>query len=73
MLYYNMVSKRRTVSKKRTVSKSKRNLSGGKRKLNEYFKRMLSAKKAGAKSFTYNNNTYVGRIHKRLGMIYKSK
>jgi len=29
-----------------------------KRKMNEYFKKMLAAKKSGAKSFTYKGNTY---------------
>ena len=29
-----------------------------KRKMNEYFKKMLAAKKSGAKSFTYKDKTY---------------
>ena len=31
---------------------------GGKRKVNEYFRRMLDAKKNKSPSFTYNGNTY---------------
>lgn len=42
-----------------------------KRKLNAFFKKMLEAKKSKSKSFTYKGNKYVGRTHKRLGMIYK--
>ena len=44
---------------------------GGKRKLNEFFKVMLKAKKAGAASFKYKGKTYKGRKHHRLGMVYK--
>ena len=44
---------------------------GGKRKLNAFFKAMLSAKKSKAKSFSYKGKTYVGKKHHRLGMIYK--
>ena len=46
---------------------------GGKRKLNAFFKAMLAAKKSKAASFKYNGKTYVGKPHKRLGMIYKKK
>jgi len=46
---------------------------GGKRKLNAFFKAMLAAKKSKAASFQYNGKTYVGKAHKRLGMIYKKK
>ena len=46
---------------------------GGKRKLNAFFKAMLEAKKSKAKSFSYKGKTYVGKQHKRLGMIYKKK
>ena len=46
---------------------------GGKRKLNAFFKAMLEAKKSKAKSFSYKGKTYVGKEHKRLGMIYKKK
>lgn len=42
-----------------------------KRKVNEYFKMMLEAKKAGKPSFVYKGNTYKGTKHERLGMIYK--
>tara|TARA_B100001093_G_scaffold514632_1_gene589099 strand:- start:474 stop:902 length:429 start_codon:yes stop_codon:yes gene_type:complete len=46
---------------------------GGKRKLNAFFKAMLDAKKTKAKSFQYKGKTYVGKAHKRLGMIYSKK
>ena len=62
--------------KQRGASRSKRRSvkrGGPKRKLNAYFKTMLSAKKKGLASFSYKNKTYVGRKHKRLGMIYSSK
>ena len=42
-----------------------------KRKVNEYFKMMLEAKKANKASFVYKGNTYKGTKHERLGMIYK--
>lgn len=55
------------------VRKSKRNKKSGKRKLNNYFKAMLSAKKQNLSSFMYNNKKYVGMKHKHLGMIYKKQ
>ena len=58
--------------KQRGARRSKKR-SGTKRKLNLYFKTMLSAKKKGLASFSYKNKTYFGRKHKRLGMIYSSK
>ena len=42
-----------------------------KRKVNEYFKMMLEAKKAGKPSFIYKGNTYKGTKHEKLGMVYK--
>ena len=42
-----------------------------KRKVNEYFKMMLEAKKAGKPSFIYKGSTYKGTKHEKLGMIYK--
>ena len=42
-----------------------------KRPLNQYFKQMLSAKKAGLSSFQYKNKTYSGKDHPKLGMIYR--
>jgi hypothetical protein len=62
--------------KQRGSGRSKRRSAkrgGPKRKLNAYFKQMLSAKKQGLSSFSYKNKTYVGRKHARLGMIYSSK
>jgi len=44
-----------------------------KKKMNAYFTKMIAAKKKGASSFTYNGNTYVGKKHPRLGMVYKKK
>ena len=55
------------ISRKRSVTKKK----GTKRKLNAYFKQMLQAKRSKAASFMYKGKKYVGRSHKRLGMIYK--
>ena len=43
------------------------------KKLNEFFQKMLKAKKEGAKSFEYKNKTYYGREHDKLGMVYSSK
>jgi hypothetical protein len=53
-------------SKKHTPGKTKK-----KRKMNEYFKMMLAAKKAGKPSFVYKGHTYKGTKHPRLGMVYK--
>ena len=53
--------------RRKTAKKGKK----GKRKLNEFFKVMLKAKKAGAASFKYKGKTYKGRKHHRLGMVYK--
>ncbi len=44
---------------------------GGKRKINNFFKMMLDAKKSNKKSFKYNNQLYIGKKNKKLGMIYK--
>jgi hypothetical protein len=44
-----------------------------KRKLNEYFTKMLAAKRKGAKSFTHNGNTYVAKKAKTGITIYKKK
>lgn len=60
---------KKTVRKSRKTKKKR----GKKRKLNKFFALMLKAKKSGAKSFKYNGKTYVGKKHKRLGMIYKKK
>ena len=57
--------------KRRKGRKTSKKQKGGKRKLNAYFKAMLSAKKSGAASFKYKGKTYKGRKHSRLGMIYK--
>jgi len=45
----------------------------GGRKLNNYFKIMLAAKKSKKKSFKYKGNTYNGKQHALLGMIYKKQ
>ena len=50
---------------------SKKNRS--KRPLNAYFKKMLEAKITKAASFMYKGKKYVGKSHKRLGMIYKKQ
>ena len=63
------LTEEQTGGKRRKTKKQK----GGKRKLNAFFKAMLEAKKSKAKSFSYKGKTYVGKQHKRLGMIYKKK
>jgi hypothetical protein len=40
---------------------------------NEYFTKMLKAKKEGAKSFTHNGKTYVQAKTKTGMIIYKTK
>ena len=60
-------------AKKVKRSKSKKTKRKGKKKMNEFFTLMLAAKKKKAASFVYKGKTYVGRAHKRLGMIYKKK
>ena len=42
-----------------------------KRPLNGFFKLMLKAKKNGDESFVYNGQTYKGKKHPKLKMIYK--
>ena len=42
-----------------------------KRPLNAFFKLMLKAKNKGDESFVYNGNTYKGKKHPKLRMIYK--
>ena len=63
------LTEEQTGGKRRKTKKQK----GGKRKLNAFFKAMLEAKNSKAKSFSYKGKTYVGKQHKRLGMIYKKK
>ena len=63
-------SKKRSKNKSAKKTKKKRRR---KKKLNKFFALMLAAKKKGAASFKYKGKTYVGRKHKRLGMIYKKK
>ena len=41
------------------------------KKLNEYFKTMLEAKKNKKKYFMYKVNKYVGTLNNKLCMIYK--
>ena len=42
-----------------------------KKKPNEFFKKMIEAKRKGLPSFEYNGNTYKGTKHATLGMVYK--
>jgi len=65
-----VLGKNRKVSRKNRPVKSNKSKS---KKLNEYFVKMLKAKKEGAQSFEYKNKTYYGREHDRLGMVYSSK
>ena len=66
-------SKKQRKSKSARKSRKTKKKRRRKRKLNQYFKLMLAAKKKGLTSFKYKGSTYVGRKHKRLGMIYKKK
>ena len=43
------------------------------KKMNEFFKKMVKAKKSGAKSFTYKGKTYVSKKSKTGMTIYKRK
>jgi hypothetical protein len=43
------------------------------REKNEYFKKMLEAKKSGAQSFTYNGKTYVASKSKTGLVVYKAQ
>ena len=52
--------------------KKKRRKSGGKRKLNGYFKAMLHAKKHKLHSFNYKGNKYVQKKHKHLTLYKKA-
>ena len=54
-------------------SKKSKKSKGKKRKMNEYFKTMLAAKKANKPSFVYKGKTYKGVEHDKLGMIYKKE
>jgi len=45
----------------------------GMKKMNEYFTKMLAARKANAPSFTYNGNTYVAKKAKTGMIMYKKK
>ena len=61
-----------TKKNKSTSSKNKnKSSSKKKRPLNEFFKKMLEAKKAEKESFEYKGKTYVGKKHDKLGMVYK--
>ena len=42
-----------------------------KRKINDYFKKMLAAKKSGAVSFSYNGKTYKKKKTKTGLITYK--
>ena len=66
-------SNKKSVKSNKPMKSSKRVKSNKGKKLNEYFQKMLKAKKEGAKSFEYKNKTYYGREHDKLGMVYSSK
>ena len=67
----------RTRTKPRRLNKPMKNSKGAakkkskKRKLNAFFKVMLKAKSKSDESFVYNGQTYKGRKHPKLKMIYK--
>jgi len=65
-------NKSSTKNKNKSSTRNKnKSSSKKKRPLNEYFKLMLEAKKAGKESFEYKGQTYVGKKHDKLGMVYK--
>lgn len=57
-------SKSKKMKKEKSTKKTKR-------KVNEYFKKMLEAKRKELPSFEYNGQTYKGTKHATLGMVYK--
>jgi hypothetical protein len=65
------MSMKKASMKKMSMKKMSMKKSGMKRPLNAFFKLMLDAKKKGLTSFKYNGNTYKGKKHEKLGMIFK--
>ena len=66
------------VGGKTRKSASKKNVDGKSRKLNDYFVKMLDAKKRGLASFTYKGSTYVRKMNSirdgaKAVPIYKKK
>lgn len=64
------------VGKTRKITR--KNLNGKSRKLNDYFVKMLDAKKRGLASFTYKGSTYVRKMNSirdgaKAVPIYKKK
>lgn len=55
------------------MKKNMKKSSGKKRPLNAYMKKLMNARKSGAKSFKYNDKTYVKSKTKTGLIIYKSK
>jgi hypothetical protein len=47
----------------KTLRKSNSTSSGTRRKLNDYFKKLLEAKKKGAASFMYKGKKYERKMH----------
>lgn len=62
--------KHHKTQKKKKGKKGKKH--GKTRKINQYFRLMLDAKKHKKPFFHYKGKKYVGRAHPRLGMIYRS-
>ena len=57
--------------KNRSRRRSNRNQSGGRRKMNAYFKLMLNAKRKNLDSFRYKGKTYKKKMTKTGMSIYK--
>ena len=68
-----MTKKRKFASKYMTNSIKSLTLKQLKDRAKNYFKKMLAAKRKGAKSFTHNGNTYVAKKAKTGITIYKKK
>ena len=62
---------RRNRRNNRSRRRSSRNQSGGRRKMNAYFKLMLNAKRKNLDSFRYKGKTYKKKMTKTGMSIYK--
>lgn len=57
--------------KRKTKKRTSKGKSKKKRPVNKFFKIMLHSKRNNIESFEYKGNTYKGKHHPRLGLIYK--
>ena len=59
-----------SLKKRKSINRNNKQ-KGGKKKLNEFFKTMLKAKKEDLSSFTYKGNTYKQTVSKTGLKLYK--